>query len=246
MVGFDEYDRKARLTPGLLAVLPLALLIVSLGLKRYPAIAVASGVLVAAGGAYLLTVLVRHLGRRIEPELWASWGGPPTTSLLRATGPSGNAVLRDGWRKAVEQLTGLQLPSADEERADRIRADQTIEAAVRQILYLGQDQSYPLVTKENIQYGFERNLYGMRWVGRLVAGACVVALLLCLIAGPVELGGDRVPNGALVVGAVLDGLVLVAWCMVPSRDRTKLAADRYANQLLQAATRESRSQEAGK
>ena len=39
MVYLDEYDRKARLIPGLLATLPVAIPVVALGLKAQPAIA---------------------------------------------------------------------------------------------------------------------------------------------------------------------------------------------------------------
>jgi hypothetical protein len=240
MVGFDEYNRKARLTPGLLAVVPIAFLVVTLGWKKYPAVALATGIIGGAGAAYLLAILVRHMGRRVEPRLWASWGGPPTTALLRTRTATDNEVRRDSWRAAVEAITGVSLLSATQERDDPAKADETIEAAVSQVLHLGQDANYPIVRAENIQYGFERNFYGLRWVGRAVATACVAVLAASIAFGPVKLGGEAVSTGAVVAGVVIDALFCVAWFTLPSENRAKLAAERYAKQLLQAVVAESK------
>lgn len=241
VVGFDEYERKARLTPGLLAVAPIAFVAVGVGWSKYPAVAVASGIIVGAGAAYLLAVLVRHLGRRVEHDLWVSWGGPPTTTLLRLRTPAQNAALRDSWRQAVEALTGSSLFPVEEEVARPDQADQVIETSVRQLLHLGQSPEHPLVASENIQYGFERNFYGTRWVGRAIAAASVAALTGILVFGPVAVGGTTVASGAVATALAIDAAFLVAWLVLPSADRARLAAERYANQLLQAAVVESRS-----
>jgi hypothetical protein len=235
VVGFDEYDRKARLTPGLIAVAPIAFAIAALGWKEYPAVAIATAVIAGSGATYLLAILVRSLGRRVEPSLWVSWGGPPTTALLRTRTPADNVVLRDRWRAAVESFTGVALLSASDEAADPSRADETIEAAVRQLLHLGNNPEYPLVKAENIQYGFERNFYGVRWVGRAIAAACVL-----LLGGVLAAGATETSTGAVVAGLVINACFVLGWCLLPSVGRTRSSAERYANQLLQATVVESR------
>jgi hypothetical protein len=240
VVRFDEYDRKARLTPGLLAIAPVSFLVAALGWKSYPVVAVAGGILVAAGASYVLAVLVRHLGRRVESRLWTAWGGPPTSSLLRTRVEAGNATLRDSWRRAIEAASGIQLLTADEEAAEPEKADEVIEAAVRHVLYLGYDDSYPLVKKENIQYGFERNFYGSRWVGRAISASCVLALAVSLGVGGLQAGGSNTSPGAMAAAIAIDAAFLLGWCLLPSAHRAQLAAARYANQLLQAAILESR------
>jgi hypothetical protein len=240
VVGFDEYDRKARLTPGLLAIAPVAFLIATLGWKKYPAVAVATAIIGGAGAAYLLAILVRHMGRRIEPSLWKSWNGPPTTRFLRTREATENPILRDAWRHGVEIMTGLDLLSPPDEAQDHRRADQTIEAAVRQVLYLGQKPDYGLVNTENIQYGFERNLYGFRWVGRSISLLCIGVLVVSLLVGPLRLGGAAVSNGSMIAGIAIDAALSLLWFVAPSAQRTKLAAERYAKQLFQATVVESR------
>ncbi|MGP4002288.1 hypothetical protein ACTWQE_20320 [Streptomyces sp. 8N706] len=60
-------------------------------------------------------------------------------------------------------------------------ADQEIEAATDQVRYLGQDSRFPMVANENAAYGLERNMWGFRWVGRNVALACLVAIVLAFV-----------------------------------------------------------------
>src|SRR5690242_15998563 len=134
MVGFGEYDRKARLTPGLLAVLPVAFFVLALGLKRYPVVSSATGILTAVGGTYLLAVLVRSIGTKAQEKLWTSWGGPPTTSMLRLRTPMPNPLVREQWRRALSQITNVELPSRQEEDRDPAGADNRIESAVVQVL----------------------------------------------------------------------------------------------------------------
>jgi hypothetical protein len=240
MVGFDEYDRKARLTPGLLAITPVAVLVVVLGWRDYPAVASLSAILLASGAAYLLAVMVRYVGRRIEPELWESWGGAPTTRLLRTRSATDNALLRDNRRRAVEAYTGIKLLDPAEELADPTRADQTIQTAISQVIHLGQNADYRLLAQENVNYGFERNFFAFRWVGRTVAVLCLAGLALLLYLNHVDAGGQRLSVGALVGGVVIEAVFLLGWLLLPSASRTRAAAERYAERLLQAVVVEAR------
>jgi hypothetical protein len=234
MVGFDEYDRKARLTPGLLLILPIAFDIIAFGLKQYPAVAIAGAMLGGAGATYLLAILIRQLGKKAEIRLWKDWGGPPTTVLLRLRSATTNPILRDSWRRAVETRTGLTLLSEAAEEADSETADNTIEAAVRQLLVYRDNPSYPLVKAELIQYGFERNYYAARWYGRAVALLGVGSLIFGLIDHSLRISGARVLHGGLIAALAINALLLAMWLITPSASRTKSAATRYANQLLQA------------
>lgn len=237
MIGFDQYDRRARLAPGLLATAPIAVLVVTLGLKKYPAVAAASGLVAGASGAYVLAVLVRHFGRRLEATLWASWDGRPTTRFLRLRDASANAVERGVWRDAVQRVTGITLLSAEAEGDDPTTADETIEAAVNQLLPLGQGATkYPLLHAENIQYGFERNLWGVRWVARALSVACTLALIVIFIVEPTSIAA-----AAVVAGVAIDLGFAIGWFVVPSANRVRLASERYARQLFHAVVSESRN-----
>lgn len=242
MALLDAYERKARLTPGLLAFAPVAFVVVTLGLKKFPSVAIAAGVLTAAGGSYALSILVANFGRKVQAQLWQAWQGPPTTRFLRMRDAAANPIQRDTWRNAIEQATRIKLLTAGQEGNDPIGADNTIEAAVNQIRSLGQDTRFPLVAAENTQYGFERNLYGFRWAGRLVSLACVVTLVLVLTLS--KSSSDSFSFAALVSGTIIDSVFLVVWSFIPSASRTKGAAERYAQQLFQAVVKISKEAQA--
>lgn len=226
----SSYEMRARLTPGLLAMAPLSVSIVTLGLDGYPAVAVLGGLLTVTGGTYLLSVLVGVVGRRAEVALWSQWGGPPTTLKLRLREPTDNVVRRDKWRTDIAALTGVELLDEYAERRDPYAADQTIETAVGACRYLGHPggDGHSMVRTENAQYGFERNLYAFRWVARAIAALATGAVVIALWTLP------EIPRSTLVVGALINASLLVAWAVIPSRTRTAHAGDRYATQLLDA------------
>ena len=219
MSFLDAYERKARLTPGLLAFAPIAFAIAALGLKKFPAVAVAAGILSAAGGGYALSILVGNLGRHAQQSLWESWGGAPTTRMLRTRDPAVNTVQREIWRQAVEAYTGVSLLSAENETRDPNRADEAIMAAVGQIKLLGQDSRFPLVKTENTHYGYERNIYGFRWVGRLISISSIIAMTLVMLL--TNFAREDFSKGGLLGGIVVDTAIFAAWVFLPSAHRAK-------------------------
>ncbi|QOV38783.1 hypothetical protein IM697_10620 [Streptomyces ferrugineus] len=186
----------------------------------------------------MLSVLVGNSGRRAQDRMYERWGGRPTTQLLRTRDESSNPGQRDIWRQAVEGVTDVQLLSKRREAANPVAADQVIEAATDQVRHLGQDPRFPMVAAENAAYGFERNMWGFRWIGRFVALACLVAIgLACLLA---RYTSFLVSTGAAISGALINVAFLIGWCLVPSEERAKDAGFRYARQLLHAVIQVSR------
>src|SRR5581483_8369165 len=114
-------------------------------------------------------VLARNLGKNLEPNLWASWGGSPTTQLLRYRGPA-NPLMRERWHAVFSKLLGRPLPTLQEEVENPSAADAIYEAAVKlQISKTRDSRKYSLLLKENTYYGFCRNLLGLRPTGILIA-----------------------------------------------------------------------------
>lgn len=209
--------------------------VVAIGLGHNPLVAVVASVVSAGVGAYFLSVITGNLGRRLQDKIWLEWGGVPTAQLLRVLSEESNPTQRGIWRNAIEDVTGVSLMSATQERNNAVRADQTITAAIGQVRHLGQDARYPLIGAENAQYGFERNMFGARWLGRglAVLGVVGVAADLFLVA--------KDPSSTLVIGLCVEVVLLLVWCILPSKNRMREAAFRYGEQLLQAVVRESKA-----
>jgi len=71
------------------------------------------------------------------------------------------------------------MPSEEEEKLNPEGADQAYAAAADVLRPLTNDRkALPFIFKELVAYGFNRNAYGSRWVGLVVAAMTVVATLL--------------------------------------------------------------------
>ena len=93
----SSYEYQARIRPAILTALPVGLtLVVVLGLSRNFLAGILSAA-AATGVSYFVAHLVRDRGRRLEPGLWISWGGTPTTQLLLGISSESEAVRRRRW-----------------------------------------------------------------------------------------------------------------------------------------------------
>ncbi|OIJ63171.1 hypothetical protein WN71_035590 [Streptomyces mangrovisoli] len=236
MLLLDDYERRARLVPGLLAVLPLVVLFAVLGLRQIPAATYVTGTLALAGvGPALIAGAVRHFGKAAERQLWDSWGGPPTTAWLRLDAPSDDEGQRQLWRTAVETVSGVPLLSLRAERRDSAKADNAIKLAVKRVRDRTRDkEKFALLFNENRNYGYERNIYGLRWAARGVSVLSVLALAGYMKWLAPMTGRPRI-SAANLFGLAACGFCLVLWFLLPSKKRVRDAADRYADELLHAA-----------
>ena len=123
----DTYTFRARIQPALVVVLPLGFLMFAL--------------LGAAGGTAVVAQVGRERGRKKEPNLWKSWGGPPTTRLLRHRRQEGDDALAPGLRRQVEEWIGYPLPTEQEEEANPSWADTKYEEAVTSLREATRDTS---------------------------------------------------------------------------------------------------------
>jgi len=156
----SSYEYQARIRPAILTALPVGLtLVVVLGLSRNFLAGILSAA-AATGVSYFVAHLVRDRGRRLEPGLWTSWGGTPTTQLLLGISSESDAVRRRRWAlMRILQPTIGGAPDAPPSEGD-------VEAYVGQLRELTRDGAeYPLVASELAGYGFRRNLLGLRPLG---------------------------------------------------------------------------------
>src|ERR1700752_3863100 len=86
---FDAYELRARYFPAVLLAAPL-LTTVQLA---FPNVQESTGQLIETAGlalalVYVLSLYVRHAGRRIQPRLWSEWNGAPSTRFARWRDPT--------------------------------------------------------------------------------------------------------------------------------------------------------------
>jgi len=184
---FGKYNLHARLYPSLLTALPVTVLVLPL----VPSATVATVLpLLASSGVLLLVVQqVRTLGDKTEERLRARWDGMPTTRRLRLRNAT-NLALLTRRRTKLEALYGELLPDAEMEQSKPMVADETYVAATRRLITkVRQHQDrFPLVQEEAVNYGFRRNLRGMKFLAVVLAvlGLATDGLLIYLIGGTAQ------------------------------------------------------------
>lgn len=232
---FDTYALKARLWPAFLTLLPVIFAIevwapaVSDFAAGIPAIRTACGVL-----SFLLAHIARYLGRKAEPKLYCQWGGKPTSQWPVRSDCNLDEQTKARYRRRLEEhVDGWQAPSQANEESDTKGAMATYDSAVRWLRDRTRDRRrFHLVFAENVSYGFRRNLFGLRWVGRLVALICVAVNCGSLYHWTEVTGGPISVLGIASLGFSV-GMTAV-WFAVVKQQWVRDAADGYARGLLEA------------
>jgi hypothetical protein len=231
----DTYTRHVRLYPVYLLFLPIALPIVALSWAPASWLGRLVGLAVACGLPLLAAQVGRSAGKREEQALYAAWGGPPTTAMLRHRASS-NSVALARRHKLIGRAIGIRLPSAAEEDADPDKADAVYETAVAALRERTRNaDEFPLVFDEVCNYGFRRNLWGHRTLGIVLAAAGALIALGAAVLGVLGVVQVSVPT-ALVV-AILDIADAVVWARMVTENWVRQAADAYAERLLSSAER---------
>lgn len=164
----DPYERSARLAPAMIAMLPLLLMATTVQIFSKSVTTQLLAVFGACGVIFLLSNIARMLGKAKESNLYESWGGVPTTQLLRHRDNQIDRITKQRYHSFLERKTKTVFPSIKKEQEDPGHADEHYSAGVKWLLGKTRDKKlFPLLAKENISYGFHRNGYGMRWVGSL-------------------------------------------------------------------------------
>ena len=122
----DPYERRARLYPALLVLLPLFAMVALLYAPQAASFTAALTIAVSCGGLYLLTNLSREFGERLEERLFQRWGGKPTTQLLRHRDKTIDAVTKRRYHSFLASKINHSFPDEEQERNNPEAADQRL------------------------------------------------------------------------------------------------------------------------
>jgi hypothetical protein len=175
-----------------------------------------------------LTKIARDQGKKMEKQLFDRWGGKPTTVVLRWSDSHFDVFTKQRYRKALSTMASLNLPSEAEEVNDPVRADQAYESCIRALLEKRRGKTHRLIFNENCNYGFVRNLLGLKTTGMVIALASLaIEFVVALKRGFLPTDPVWFPG---IVALLLLGL-LIAFATPQAAQRTALA---YADALLRS------------
>ena len=233
----DPYERKARVMPGLLVVLPLLVPLLCVYGPKHPVLTSVLGLLCGCGAIYALASVARGRGKKLEEALVKDWGGMPTTIALRHRDAFLDSVSKQRYHAAITAKLGIAMPAAQEESAAPLKADDVYGGATKRLRELTRGDKQ-LLLKENIAYGFHRNMLAMKPVGIVTCLFGIVYGLLIanvLQVAPPNFALVNLANRGLAAGLTLltSRALLVAWLFYFDKEAVRRVGFVYAERLFE-------------
>lgn len=230
---FDEYSRTARLQPALYTLLPLVITTWTWARAMFDVGSALISICVASGLFVVFAHVSRVLGLRRQRRLITKWGGLPTTLLLRHRDTTIDPYTKARYHQTLEQICPRwTAPTKDEEQKNQKDADERYTTAIKWMISNTYDKNrFRILFKENVSYGFRRNLLGLKPFGLTLS-------IVCVIFNAIALAGyfSWLPNSTspLAAAASLAFSVLVSalWLLLITERFVRDSAAAYAHQLL--------------
>lgn len=167
---FDTYERNARLLPATIILAPTFISLYCLFPDLRDLVSTFVGSILFLSFSYLLGKLARNIGKRKEEKLIEKWDGLPSTRFLRHRDITLDTHTKKRYHAYLERnVTGLHIPTKEEETMDPRSADLIYESAVRWLRTKTRDsKKYRLLFRENISYGFARNFWALKYWGIII------------------------------------------------------------------------------
>lgn len=233
----DTYERKARVTPGLLVTLPVLIPLIGIYGMDNPFLTAIITLIGGSGAIFALASIARGRGKKLEEILVNEWGGMPTTIALRHRDTFLDRVSKKEYHQLIKEKLGIELPTAEEEEAAPDQADETYIGATS--LIRGRTRTNnSLLLKENIAYGFHRNMVAMKDVGILT---CIIGIIYGMSIGnilqlsPPYLILNNLNSLGLVSGLSLtvSFTMLSSWIFYFNKESVKRIGFVYAERLFE-------------
>lgn len=228
----DAYNLRARLFPAFIVLTPIGLGIAAWISLDYQLLGTLGSLAVTLGFATLLQQFTRDAGKRKENFLFDLWGGRPSVRMLSFEHTTLNhQTLGRCHAKLKELAPTLSLPDSLE---DELKSPNEFKLAYESgndllISKTRDKEKFGLLLEENMNYGFRRNLWGLKPFG-------IAAVLAGLVVTIARMVNDwRFGSDVSIVAASCAGLclmLLVLWLVVFKPVWVRQAADTYARRLL--------------
>ncbi|WP_018405473.1 hypothetical protein [Marinobacter gelidimuriae] len=239
---FDEYSFNARVKPALFLVFPIfiSLLVLFEPVRTWEG----SGLtfLVAFGIINFAANQMSSKGNELQENLFKKWGGAPTTIILRHFDNTLDSFTKSRYMEKLRLVVQNFSPTTYEyERLNPAEADALYASASNYLREHTRDTAkYNLLFKENISYGFSRNIRSFKIMGIFITLASILGSLLAIYFS--FLGIESITIGSLVsevpfeyVGLIIIHLsMLWAWVFLVTEKWVRTRAFAYAKRLYSA------------
>lgn len=235
-LSFDLFNRKARLQPVLLSLLPILVISVLL-IPEFQSIWTAVGGLVVYCGISTLLIQIGR-GKKLEETLFRAWDGKPSVAMLRHRDMRLSKSTKDRYRYFLERnVPKLELASLEDELSSPDQADDGYESATSWLLAQTRDRErFRLIFEENINYNFRRNICALKPWALCIDGATIILIVILESdswTGEIATTLQTI-DVSVWVGVLLTIVHTFVFALVIRWEWVRVPAEAYARQLLAA------------
>ena len=228
----NSYNLKARVYPVILSLIPIIFIgsVYSFHLQSYYQVLTSLGITTAL--YFLFSQLGRDKGKALEKEMWKKWSGTPTTQILRYSNDIIDKHTKKNYHHKLKELTGIGNELNEEFEKDfPQKADEIYQSWTKFLLSKTRDtKKYNLLFQENINYGFRRNLLGLKGIAILI----IILLMISSFFYSFIMGEYIVKfSSELLISEIILILILIFWIGIVKENWIKIVAFSYAERLME-------------
>lgn len=176
---FDTYTIRARLYPAFIVLSPVIILVIFSYYEYLKIIQIIFAFFTMFGFTFLIAQFARERGKNKEAKLWAGWGGKPTTQYLRYRSSYIDETTRNRYFKKLSELMNIKMPTEQEEKENPTKVDDIYDGCAKYLISNTRDkEKYNLLFLENINYGFRRNMWGMKTIAILIIISSTIGIII--------------------------------------------------------------------
>ena len=232
---FDNYTLKARFYPLIILFIPLVVLGGFYSFEFKTLIHFFSSLGLLSALIYLFSQLGRDEGKKREPELWKNWGGTPSIQMLRCRDNRLDKYTKERYHKKLHSLFPVpSIPDLSSEATSPDEVDEIYRAWSNFLLSQTRDsKKFPLLLKENTNYGFRRNLWGVKPIGITLTIALIIGNYIAWVIISKSWNPLNYPLVFQYSTASLL-LILLFWTLIVTKNWIKSVAFSYAHRLCES------------
>lgn len=236
---FDEYSFNARVKPAFFLIFPIFISLLVLFEPSRTWTGSTLTFLVAFGVINFAANQMSAKGNVLQDKLFKKWGGAPTTTVLRHSDNTIDSVTKSRYMDRLALLISNFTPTTPEyEQANPERADELYMSASNYLREHTRDTTaYPLVFKENIAYGFSRNIRAFKALGIFITVSSLLVSLVVTCLDATALGSKPPKLVIQEISFPYLGLIAIhlsmlwAWVFLVTENWVKVRAFAYAKRL---------------
>ncbi|WP_180644567.1 hypothetical protein [Acinetobacter bereziniae] len=235
---FDQYSLSARVRPALFIVLPIILTAYILFEPLRTLLGSLLTILLTCGVVNFFSNQMSSKGNLIQQTLFTKWGGAPTTLILRHSNNELDKYTKQRYReKLVSLVSNFKNVTERAERSNPANADQYYISAINYLKEKTRDsKKYPLILKENMNYGFSRNLLAFKTTAIvIILASLLISLSIIFVKFKdkyVDINSLSLLPSEYYVLIILHIIFLLIWCFMINETWVKVRAYAYAKRLL--------------